>query len=66
MKKEKNTAFILLFGKSSAFNDGGGKHQSRNPAGAAYRKGPNNPGFASATLTIRTCSHCSFCASLGL
>jgi len=42
--KEKNTAFILLFGEPSAFNDGRGKYQSHNVAGAAYCKDfANNP-----------------------
>jgi len=42
--KDRTSAFILLFGEPSAFNDGGGKYQSRSVAGAAYCKGfANNP-----------------------
>jgi len=42
--RDRTSAFILLFGEPSAFNDGGGKYQYRTVAGAAFCKGaPGNP-----------------------
>jgi hypothetical protein len=42
--KDRMSAFILLFGEPSAFNDGGAKYRARPVAGAAYCPGfANNP-----------------------
>jgi len=41
--KEKNTAFILLFGEPAAFNDGGGKCQGRNVTGGVLQRLQQQP-----------------------